>query len=290
MPLRLDRSSLLRELIQIGIGLTSERDLALLPARILTAARRFTHAEAGTLYLRDGDRLRFAVVQNDVLARRLGEREMQRLFESHLPLSVQSLAGYVALSGNVLRVSDVYEIPTDRPYAFNRAFDAETGYRTQSVLVVPLKEPAGNVIGVFQLINALDARTHIVPFDPDYEELIRALASQATVAVRNAQLEEVARGRAALRFVASLATAMAHEINNPLMVIKGNVQLLVRETSDPVSRQRLDAVLGAVDSIHEVVERMHRITELKLADQSRAEEWWGRYVAVPLPTNITESR
>ena len=284
MPLSLDRSRLLKELIQIGIGLTSERDLALLPKRILTEARRFTHAEAGTLYLRDGDRLRFAVVQNDVLARRLGEREMRRLFQADLPLSKPSLAGYVALSGDVLRVSDAYKIPTDRPYAFNRAVDAQTGYRTRSVLVVPLKEPAGNVIGVFQLINALNARNQIVPFDPDYEELIRSLASQATVAVRNAQLEEVARGRAALRFVASLATAMAHEVNNPLMVIKGNIQLLVKETSDPVSRQRMEAVLGAGDAIHEIVERMNRITELKLADQSRVEEWWSRYVA-PFPKN-----
>jgi nitrogen-specific signal transduction histidine kinase len=133
-------------------------------------------------------------------------------------------------------------------------------------------EPTGNVIGVFQLINALDAGNRIVPFDPDYEELIRALASQATVAVRNAQLEEVARVRAALRFVASLATAMAHEINNPLFVIKGNLQLLVREASDPVSRQRIDAVLEAVDRISEIVERMNRITEVKLADQFRAEE------------------
>jgi GAF domain-containing protein len=272
MSSSLDRSRLLRELIQIGIGLTSERDLALLPERILTEARRFTHAEAGTLYLRDGDRLRFGVVQNDVLARRLGEREVRRLFQSDLPLSERSLAGYVALSGNILRVSDAYEIPTDRPYAFNRAVDAQTGYRTQSVLVVPLKELAGNVIGVIQLINARDARNQVVPFDPDYEELIRALASQATVAVRNAQFEEVARGRAALRFVASLATAMAHEINNPLFVIKGTIQLLGREASDPVSRQRIDAVLGAVDAISEIVERMHRIAQLKLADQFRAEE------------------
>ena len=278
MPLPLDRLRLLRELIQIGIGLTSERDLALLPERILTEARRFTHAEAGTLYLRDGDRLRFVVVQNDVLARRLGEREMQRLFESDLPLSKPSLAAYVVLSEDILHVSDAYEIPPDRPYAFNRAIDAQTGYRTRSVLVVPLKEPTGNVIGVFQLINARDARNQIVPFDPDYEELIRALASQASVAVRNLQLEEVARGRAALRFVASLATATAHEVNNPLMVIKGNIQLLIREgeVSDPVSRQRIDAVLGAVDAIHEVVQRLHRITELKLADQSRAEKWWSR--------------
>ena len=288
MPLSLDRSSLLSELIQIGIALTSERDLALLPGRILTAARRFTHAEAGTLYLRDGDRLRFVVVQNDVLARRLGEREMQRFFESHLPLRESSLAGYVALSGNVLSVSDAYEIPADRPYAFNRAFDAQNGYRTRSVLVVPLKEPAGNVIGVCQLINALDAHNQIVPFDPAYEDLIRALASQATVAVRNAQFEEVARGRAALRFVASLATAMAHEINNPLMVIKGHIQLLARGTSDPMLGQRIDALLGAVDAIHEIVERMNRITELKLADQSRVEEWWSRYVAAPLPKSTPQ--
>src|SRR4030095_1096684 len=149
---------------------------------------------------------------------------------------------HVALSRDVLSVPDAYDIPTDRPYVFNRAIDARTGYRTRSVLVAPLLESPGNVIGVFQLINALDARNQIVPFDPDYEELIRALASQATVAVRNAQLEEVARARAALRFVASLATTMAHEINNPLFVIKGNIQLLGREASDPVSRQQIDAV------------------------------------------------
>lgn len=272
MPLSLDRSRLLRELIQIGIGLTSERDLALLPERILTEARRLTHAEAGTLYLRDGDRLQFAVVQNDVLAGRLGEREMRRLFQADLPLSKPSLAGHVALSRDILRLSDAYEIPPDRPYAFNRAVDAQTGYRTRSVLVVPLMEPTGNVIGVFQLINARDARNQIVPFHPDYEELIRALASLATVAVRNAQLEEVARARAALRVVASLATAMAHEINNPLFVIKGNIQLLGREVSNPVTRQQIDCVLEAVDRISEIVERLHRITEFKLADQFRAEE------------------
>jgi GAF domain-containing protein len=272
MPLSFDRLRLLRELIQIGIGLTNERDLAALPERILTEARRFTHAEAGTLYLRDGDRLRFAVVQNDVLARRLGEPEMRRLFQSDLELSKPSLAGHVALSRDILRLSDAYDIPPDRPYAFNRAFDARTGYRTRSVLVVPLMEPTGNVIGVLQLINARDTRNQIVPFDPDYEELIRALASQATVAVRNAQLEAVARGRAALRFVASLATTMVHEINNPLGVIKRNVQLLAGEASDPVSRERIDAVLGAVEAIREIVERLNRITELKLADQSRDEE------------------
>jgi GAF domain-containing protein len=274
MPLSIDRSLLLTELIQIGIGLTSERDLASLPARILTEARRFTHAEAGTLYLRDADRLRFAAVQNDVLAKRLGEREMRRLFQDDLPLGKPSLATHVVLSRDVLIVPDAYDIPTERPYVFNRAIDARTGYRTRSVLVAPLLEPTGNVIGVFQLINALDARNQIVPFDPDYKELIRALASLASVAVRNAQLEEVARGRAALRFVASLATTMAHEINTPLSVITGNIHSLLTEVSGPVSHQRTDAVLGAVEAIRGIVERMNRITELKLADQTSAEERW----------------
>jgi GAF domain-containing protein len=275
MPLSVDRSLLLKELIQIGIGLTSERELASLPARILTEARRLTHAEAGTLYLRDDDQLRFTVVQNDLLERRLGEREMRELFQSDLPVSERSLAAYVARSGDILRLSDAYDIPTDRPYAFSPAVDAQTGYRTRSVLVVPLIESTGNIIGVCQLINARDARHQIVSFDPDYEEVIRALASLATVAVRNAQ-RELASGRAGVRLLASLARMMADEVNNPLMVIRGNVQLLVREISDPVWRERTDAVLGAVEAIRDSIERLNGIAELKLADQLRAEQRWRR--------------
>jgi len=275
MSLSLDRALLLKELIQIGIDLTSERELASLPDRILTEARRFTHAEAGTLYLREGDRLRFVVVQNDLLERRLGEQETRGLFQSDLSLRERSLAAHVARSGDILRISDAYDIPTDRPYAFNPAVDAQTGYRTRSVLVVPLKEPTGNVIGVFQLINARDGRQQVVPFDPDYEELIRALASLATVAVQNAQ-RDLVHGRASVRFVASLATMMADEINNPLTVIRGYIQLLAREISDPVWRERIDAVLGAVETIRNSVERVNRIAEVKLGDQSRAEQRWSR--------------
>ena len=197
---------------------------------------------------------------------------MRKLFPADVPVSERSLAGYVVLSRDILRVSDAYDIPTDRPYAFNRAIDAQTGYRTQSLLVVPLTDATGHVIGVFQLINALDAQHRIIPFDPDYDELIHALASLATVALRNAQLEELQREREAVRFVTSLATTMAHEINNPLTVIRGYIQMLARETSDPVWRERSSAVLGAVETIRESVDRLNRLAALKLADQAHAEQ------------------
>jgi diguanylate cyclase (GGDEF)-like protein len=177
--------------VQIGITLASERDLRALLERILTEGRRFTHAEAGTLFLREGDFLHFAVVQNDRLARELGEEEMKRLLqEEPLHLRELSLAGHVAQTGDILNLHDTYMIPPDRPYGFDARVDARTNYRTQSILVVPLQDAGGNVLGVLELINALD-RGRVVPFDSQYESLVRALASQAAVAIRNARLEDL---------------------------------------------------------------------------------------------------
>jgi diguanylate cyclase (GGDEF)-like protein len=180
-----------RELVQIGITLTSEQDVATLLERILTEARRFTRAEAGTLFLREGDTLRFAVVQNDKLAKELGEEEMRRRLQVE-PLSLRelSLAGHVALTGDILNLHDTYMIPPDRPYAHDSRVDARLNYRTQSILVVPLQDPAHNILGVLELINALD-RGRVVPFDSQYESLVRSLASQAAVALRNARLEDL---------------------------------------------------------------------------------------------------
>jgi diguanylate cyclase (GGDEF)-like protein len=180
-----------KELVQIGITLTSEQDLATLLERILTEARRFTRAEAGTLFLREGDLLQFAVVQNDRLARELGVDEMRRRLQAE-PLSMRelSLAGHVAMTGDILNLHDTYMIPPDRPYAFDPSVDARLNYRTQSILVVPLQDPAHNILGVLELINALD-RGRVVPFDSQYESLVRSLAAQAAVALRNARLEDL---------------------------------------------------------------------------------------------------
>jgi diguanylate cyclase (GGDEF)-like protein len=183
---------LLKQLIQVGIALTSERELSTLLERIVCEARRFTNAEGGTLFLREGDVLRFAVAQNDVLAGRMGASEMRRrLTTQPLKLTKPSLAGYVALTGQSISLPDAYGVPTGRPYVFNRELDERLEYQTGSVLVVPLQDPTGDVIGVLQLINARNAAGELVSFDPELESLIQALASQAAVAIRNARLEEL---------------------------------------------------------------------------------------------------
>ena len=185
-------NQLLKQLIQIGIALTSERELAALLDRIVAEARRFTNAEAGTLYLRDGDHLRFAAAQNDALLDGVSEPEMRRQSSAGpLRLSRSSLAGHVALTGQPVCLPDAYGLTANRPYVFNQDLDLRLHDQKGSVLVVPLQDPSRDVIGVLQLINARNAAGEIVPFDPEIEGLVQALASQAAVAIRNARLEEL---------------------------------------------------------------------------------------------------
>jgi len=187
-----DRGPLLEELLDIGLALTTERDLYALLGRILEAARRFTGAEAGTVFLREGDHLRFAVVQNDFLQQKLGAVAMrQRLQAEPLRLTEPSLAGHVAQTDELVNVADAYAIGVHETRAFNRRFDATSEYSTRSVLAVPLRDATGGNVGVLELLNAVDESGAIVPFDPDDERVIRALASQAAVAIRNARLEDL---------------------------------------------------------------------------------------------------
>ena len=139
--------------------------------RLLSEARRATRAEAGTVYLREGDQLCFAAVQNDVLAQRVGAAEA----EGPLDLSMPSLASYVMLTRAVVNVPDVYEIGLERPYEFDRRMDATHGYRTRSMLVMPLRDGRGTTVGVVQLINARNEAGEVVAFDAGCEDRLAAL-------------------------------------------------------------------------------------------------------------------
>src|SRR3989442_482218 len=145
---RLDRE--LSELNAIGIRLSAERNPRELLETILTKARETTNSDAGSLYLvdeaADGTRhLRFALAQND---------SVEIPFRATtLPLTNDSVAGHVALTGKILNLEDAYAPPPGAPYHINPAFDEQTGYRTRSTLVVPMRTPQGETIGVLQLIN-----------------------------------------------------------------------------------------------------------------------------------------
>ncbi len=202
MPGKISASGLQEQLMslnRIGIALTKEQDINQLLTLILTESRQFTNAEAGSLYVREGAQLRFSVSQNDVMdARRKAEIKSQKKPVDVVPstftgfyvsLDKSSLAGYVGVTGKVLNIPDSYKIPKNREYKHNPSFDLKNNYHTTSMLMVPMKDPSGKVVGVIQLINARKGKS-VVPFHKHFENLVLSLASQAAIAIGNARLTQ----------------------------------------------------------------------------------------------------
>ena len=178
------------DLLNVGIALSSVHDLQKLLGLILSEARRLTQADAGTLYLVRENKLIFKVSQSQSLTERLGEPVMERQYQSfEMPISAESIAGYVALTRKVINIPDVRRIPADSPYRYNSSWDERTGYETRSMLVIPLENKDEKIVGVLQLINALN-RGKLVPFPGSSERVAKSLASQAAVSIENAALAE----------------------------------------------------------------------------------------------------
>ncbi len=192
----------LKELLQIGVALSSERNVDSLLSLILSKARDITNADAGSLYLMEESEsgvkhLRFKLTQND---------SIQFLFkETTIPLAETSMAGHVALRGDAINLPDAYKIPAERPYRFNDSFDRNSGYRTRSVLTLPMRNARDQILGVLQLINCkrnasarlqtpTDVKRQVIPFSVNSVNLGLSLASQAAVAYENSKLyDEIQR-------------------------------------------------------------------------------------------------
>jgi HD-GYP domain-containing protein (c-di-GMP phosphodiesterase class II) len=196
----------LRELARVGVALSTERDLFALLELIVSQARRLTGSDAASLYLverassGDGEggdggqsaALRFKFAQNFTLP-------VLPLAEYTVPIDNSSLAGHAAATGEPLVIADVARLPDGVTYRANRTFDERFGYRTKSVLVIPLKTHHDEVVGVLQLINRkrsagarLDTdaavEREVLPFDERAVAVVGALAAQAAVALENGQL------------------------------------------------------------------------------------------------------
>lgn len=147
--------------------------------QLLTGVRWLVPADGASLYMRRGGTLRLTVVQNDTLSAKLGEAELLRRLQGlQLPVSSSSIAGHVALTGQVVNVPDVDHMAENSRYKFCPAIDRKTyGYR--SLLSAPIINDAGAMLGVVQLINALDDDARPVPFGPDGEAIVRKFTAQA---------------------------------------------------------------------------------------------------------------
>jgi HD-GYP domain-containing protein (c-di-GMP phosphodiesterase class II) len=191
------------ELVEIARAIARERDTDRLLSSILEKSRYVTGADAGSIYVVEGDRsdpashtLHFKMSQNDSMTYPSSEFTM--------PVSTSSIAGATVVTREAINIADVYDLDERVPYRFDRSFDERTGYRTRSILAVPMISAEDDVIGVIQLINKkrsprakLSApeqfEQEVVPFDARSAELLAALAAQAGIALENALLYQEIR-------------------------------------------------------------------------------------------------
>lgn len=206
----------MQRLTEIGLALSGEQNRDRLLEMIVELARSLTHADAGTLYIVDEDKthLNFVVLQNDTMKTRMGGTSGNpitlppvNLYDDAGQPNHANVSSYAALTGEFVNIPDVY-CAEGFDFTGPRRYDAATGYRSQSMLVMPMKNHESEVIGVLQLLNAKDQGSGLVrEFTSEGLEAVRSLATQAAVALTNTQL--IAGLKALLySFMQSIAAAI----------------------------------------------------------------------------------
>jgi HD-GYP domain-containing protein (c-di-GMP phosphodiesterase class II) len=210
-----DQIKHIKKCAQIGVALSVEKDINKLLEMIVDEARAMSNADAGTLYIVDDDKkyLRFEILQNDTLKTRMGGTSGVKatlpdvsLYKNGKPNNF-NVSSYVAITGKAVNIQDVYE-SEGFDFTGTREYDAATGYRSKSMIVIALKNHENDIIGVLQLLNARVPETgEVIAFSPEYENLIASLASQAAIALTNTQLIQDLRNLF-YAFIKSIATAI----------------------------------------------------------------------------------
>lgn len=220
-----------RRFSEIGAALTEARSLETLLETILHELRDLTSSDAGSIYrvIEAGseEKLQFENAQNDSI-----DLPTQRFT---LEIDRTSLAGYCATEGKSLNINDVYEIDGQLPYSFSPDFDETFGYRTCSMLVVPLNNRHGEVKGVLQLINRKQDfdetifDTEILSYDDELEQAVVSLSSQAAVAMERAELEESVE-----KMLESMVQTLVTALDRRDEITTGHSQRLTRYATELV--------------------------------------------------------
>ncbi len=184
MPSEKEKLSMI---MRLGVELTEIKDVDVLLERILREARQLVNSDAGSIYIKENDKLKFSYTQNETQQKKLAPGRKLIYSTFSVPINNQSISGYVANTGETMNIPDVYKLKPGLSFSFNKSYDELSGYRTQSMLTFPLKTNRGDTIGVLQLINA-HSNGKVVPFSKKDEPLVMHFANMAAVAIERAQM------------------------------------------------------------------------------------------------------
>ncbi len=194
-----DKSNKLNDIIKLSIELNTVQDLDILLDRILTEARKILNADAGSIQIKEGEELVFTNhVQTTSLERKLKPGEKLIYTTLRTIINKRSISGYAALTGEIINIPDAYTIPADAPYKFDPTNDHKSGYRSKSMLTIPLKNNRNEVLGIMQIINSLnpddgkkrfdEGSEFCGTFDSADEMIALHFANMASIILQRAQM------------------------------------------------------------------------------------------------------
>ncbi len=175
-------------LVELTAKLNQFTDINSILDGILFEARRFTNADAGSIFLIDNNQLKFSYVQNDTLEARDYTHNKHQYMDLTLPIDDKSIAGYVALTGKSLLIDDVYKLDQNTSYCFNSFFDKQYDYKTRAILTVPLITGNTTIIGIMQIINAKNKKGELVSFTEKDARYVSFFANNASIAIERAKM------------------------------------------------------------------------------------------------------
>ena len=173
----------MKKVLEIGVMLSAERDPLRLLDRILGSVMDLAHCDAGTLYTLEDRALRFRIMRTDSRGVHTGADGVLPDIPP-VPLDKRNICAFSFLERKTVNIPDVYEC-ADYDFTGPKEYDRMTGYRTCSMLAVPMADRKGNGIGVIQLINAMDADGNVRAFRDDMVLVLESVASQAAITIQN---------------------------------------------------------------------------------------------------------
>lgn len=195
-----------KDILNMGIQLTVEKDDNKLLNTIVEKGMQITNCDASTLYLYEDDVLKFRIMRtiSQNVYRGIDGETITDI--PPVPFKEENVCAYTALHRRVVNIADVYNCD-EFDFSGPKRYDAMTGFRTQSMLVIPVENNTGELIGVLQMINAQDKEGKVIPFDPQFEIIIRSLGSLTAIELANIQyVQEIKKQLHS--FVEAMATAI----------------------------------------------------------------------------------